>query len=72
MSTIQNADYIYVFDQGDVFEQGTHETLMEIQGGKYEMMVKSQRMQNVDEDNRIDENLNMEKMVDEEEKQICM
>lgn len=29
MSTIQNADIIYVFDQGKVVAQGTHERLMD-------------------------------------------
>ncbi|CAF1239230.1 unnamed protein product [Adineta ricciae] len=70
LTTIQNADFIYVIDQGNVFEQGTHETLMRIVGGKYQTMIKNQQIQSINEDNQIDENFNMEKIVEEEEKQI--
>ncbi|CAF3842261.1 unnamed protein product [Rotaria sp. Silwood1] len=33
LTTIQNAHQIYVLDNGSVIEQGTHETLMEKEGG---------------------------------------
>jgi ATP-binding cassette subfamily B protein len=37
LSTIQNADNILVVDQGNIVEQGTHETLMEKQGFYYDL-----------------------------------
>ena len=41
LSTIQNADLILVLDQGDVVEQGTHQTLM-AQKGFYYKLYRSQ------------------------------
>lgn len=41
LSTIQNADWILVMQQGNVIEQGTHETLME-QNGFYAKLYQSQ------------------------------
>ncbi|KAK1961571.1 ABC transporter [Colletotrichum sublineola] len=43
LSTIQNADIIYVFDQGRVVEKGTHAELMK-QGGRYSRLVKLQEL----------------------------
>ena len=37
LSTIQNADIILVVDNGDVIEQGTHESLMERKGFYYKL-----------------------------------
>ncbi|KAK7416686.1 hypothetical protein QQX98_005012 [Neonectria punicea] len=37
LSTIQNADVIFVFDQGNVVEKGTHSELINKQGVYYEM-----------------------------------
>ena len=37
LSTIQNADLILVLNQGDVVEQGTHETLMRAKGFYYQL-----------------------------------
>jgi ATP-binding cassette subfamily B protein len=37
LSTIQNADNILVVDNGNVVEQGTHETLMAMKGFYYKM-----------------------------------
>lgn len=42
LKTIQNADNIYVLDKGKVIEQGTHETLMAKETGKYKDMFNSQ------------------------------
>jgi hypothetical protein len=54
-----------------VIEQGTHETLMEKEGGKYQSMVKSQQMERVDDDK--DDIMNMKKATEEEDnKPICM
>ncbi|CAF4089268.1 unnamed protein product [Adineta steineri] len=43
LTTIQNADYIYVLDKGSVIEEGTHEILMRKERGKYQTMVKMQQ-----------------------------
>ncbi len=37
LSTIQNADNILVLDQGDIIEQGTHQSLMDQKGTYYDM-----------------------------------
>jgi ABC-type multidrug transport system fused ATPase/permease subunit len=59
LSTIQNAHQIYVLDRGNVIEQGTHETLMAKEGGKYQSMVKSQQMERRHDDKS--DIVNMEK-----------
>ena len=41
LSTVQNADMIFVLDQGRLAEAGTHQTLMEA-GGRYEAMMRTQ------------------------------
>ncbi len=43
LSTIQNADIIYVIDQGHVVESGNHESLLEARG-RYSELVQLQRM----------------------------
>ncbi|CAF1536472.1 unnamed protein product, partial [Rotaria sordida] len=55
LSTIQNAHQIYVLEKGSVIEQGTHETLMVKEGGKYQAMVKRQQMEGIydDQDNMM-------------------
>ncbi|CAF3866704.1 unnamed protein product [Rotaria magnacalcarata] len=50
LTTIQNADQIYVLDKGSVIEQGTHETLIAKDGGKYQSMVKIQQVEETYED----------------------
>ena len=45
LSTIQNADIIYVFDGGKIVEQGTHQTLLEL-NGRYAELVKLQTLEN--------------------------
>ncbi len=66
LSTIRNADQIYVLDNGRVIEQGTHETLMEIEDGKYQTMVKIQQMERINDDK--ENNINTEN----DERQRCM
>ena len=66
LTTIQNANYIYVFDNGSVCEEGTHDTLIARQGGKYQAMVRKQQLETINkmEDNEMD--------VDQSEESICM
>lgn len=53
MSTIRNANYIYVLDKGRVVEQGTHKKLME-KDGIYRDLVLAQKLEDQDS-NDIDE-----------------
>lgn len=45
LSTIRNADNIFVLDDGKIVEQGTHEQLYEL-GGKYRQMYEAQYNKN--------------------------
>ena len=67
LTTIQNADYIYVLENGSVCEEGTHDTLMARQGGKYQAMVRKQQLETI---NKIEDADEMD--VDESEESICM
>jgi ATP-binding cassette subfamily B protein len=42
LSTIRKADQIIVMNQGTILETGTHQSLMEKEGGHYQMLVKTQ------------------------------
>ncbi|CAF1285349.1 unnamed protein product [Adineta steineri] len=68
LTTIQNADYIYVLDKGSVIEEGTHETLLTKEGGKYQTMVKMQ--QSIKTIHIQDELMNMTKAEAEDEEQL--
>ncbi|CAF1106708.1 unnamed protein product [Rotaria sordida] len=68
LNTIRNADYIYVLDNGRVIEEGTHETLMTNEGGKYRTMVKSQQMKSINDDK--DDTMKMKKVTEVDEKRI--
>ena len=68
LTTIQNANHIYVLDNGSVIEQGTHDTLMAKEGGMYQKMVKHQQMERI---NNTDDILSLEKVIDEDNEQIC-
>ncbi len=70
LTTIQNAHQIYVLDNGSVIEEGTHETLMAIEGGKYQTMVKRQQLEKKYDDQ--DDLLNMEQVIEEDQQSTCM
>ncbi|HLO81775.1 MAG TPA: ATP-binding cassette domain-containing protein, partial [Chitinophagaceae bacterium] len=42
LSTVRNADKIYVLDKGQIVESGTHQELMEIEEGLYKSLSKLQ------------------------------
>lgn len=67
LSTIQNADQIYVLDNGYVIEQGTHATLMVNEDGKYHQMIKHQQIEQIENDGG-----SIMETDEENEKQFCM
>lgn len=67
LTTIRNAHYIYVLDNGSVVEHGTHETLMGKSEGKYQKMVKNQEFTEKDDDAT-----NIDRGVKQAEQQTCM
>jgi len=42
LSTVRKADEIVVLEQGEIVEQGTHDELMKISGGKYNKLIQLQ------------------------------
>lgn len=42
LSTIRNADIIYVIEAGKVVERGNHDMLVKIEGGAYNNLVSRQ------------------------------
>ncbi len=68
LTTIQNADHIYVLEKGSVMEEGTHETLMAKEEGKYQAMVKRQQFERIDDDE--DNLMSMEQMIEEDRQSI--
>jgi ABC-type multidrug transport system fused ATPase/permease subunit len=42
LSTVRNADKIYVLDKGQIVESGTHQELMDIEEGLYKSLSKLQ------------------------------
>ena len=68
LRTIQNADHIYVIDNGKVIEQGTHETLIAQQDGKYREMVNAQELELMIDD---DETLSKEQVEEGSVKEDC-
>ncbi len=70
LTTIQNAHHIYVLENGSVLEEGTHETLMAKEGGKYQAMVRIQQARRLNDDE--DDFINMEQGIEEDQQSICM
>ncbi|CAF4868985.1 unnamed protein product, partial [Rotaria sp. Silwood2] len=64
LTTIRNADQIYVLDNGSVIEQGTHETLMAKEEGIYQAMVKRQQMVKIQDDQ--DDTISIQKAEEED------
>jgi hypothetical protein len=53
-----------------VLEEGTHETLMAKEGGKYQAMVRIQQARRLNDDE--DDFINMEQGIEEDQQSICM
>ncbi len=70
LTTIQNAHQIYVLENGSVVEEGTHQTLMIKEGGKYQTMVKRQQIQRINDDK--DSLINTEQAIEEDQQSIRM
>ncbi|CAF4035795.1 unnamed protein product [Rotaria sp. Silwood2] len=70
LTTIKNAHQIYVLDNGGVIEQGTHETLMAKEGGKYQAMVKRQQMESIYDDQ--DDIMSLQKTTEEDKNLIIV
>ncbi len=70
LTTIQNAHQIYVLDNGSVIEEGTHETLMAKEGGKYQTMIKRQQLEKKYDDQ--DDLTDTEQVIEEDQKSTCM
>lgn len=43
LTTVQNADRIFVFDKGEIVEEGKHEELVR-SGGIYSQMIQAQNL----------------------------
>lgn len=64
LSTIQDCDNIYVLDQGEIVEEGTHQTMMENKGTYYNLYV-SQVGGSVTEEGSVE---NLEAQIEEDTK----
>jgi ABC-type glutathione transport system ATPase component len=72
LATIQNADHIYVLEDGKVIEQGTHETLIAQQQGKYREMIQAQEVEQLTDDvHEITNNKQVEEEEEDGEKELC-
>jgi ABC-type transport system involved in cytochrome bd biosynthesis fused ATPase/permease subunit len=70
LTTIQNADQIYVLENGSVIEVGTHQILMGKEGGKYQDMVKRQQIERINYNK--DDLISTEQAMEEDQQSICM
>ncbi len=70
LSTIRNAHRIYLFADGRIVEQGTHDTLMAQEGSKYQEMIKAQTIEGIEDDTSYQD---VNRIPDEDdENQSCM
>ena len=44
LKTVQSADIIFVFDKGEIVEEGSHDVLLNKTGGLYRQLVKMQSL----------------------------
>jgi ABC-type transport system involved in cytochrome bd biosynthesis fused ATPase/permease subunit len=72
LSTIRNAHRIYVFANGIIVEEGTHETLMAHEGSKYQDMVKAQTMERIEDDDSYQVMDKAQIKEEDNEAQSCM
>jgi ATP-binding cassette subfamily B (MDR/TAP) protein 1 len=70
LKTIENADYIYVLQNGVVIEQGTHQTLLTNEGSVYQEMVRAQQVIRTEDD--ADETMTEAHLEEEDKIQICI
>ncbi|CAF1656375.1 unnamed protein product, partial [Adineta ricciae] len=70
LATIQSADRIYVLDNGNVIEQGTHETLMTKEDGEYKQMINMQQMEVIDNYDDDNEEIMIKSQIEEDDKKI--
>jgi ABC-type dipeptide/oligopeptide/nickel transport system ATPase component len=69
LATIQNAHHIYVLENGEVIEEGTHANLMEKEDGEYRKMVNAQHKEKTDDDTDVSM---IPKLISEDNDQLCM
>jgi ATP-binding cassette subfamily B (MDR/TAP) protein 1 len=72
LSTIRNAHRIYVFANGIIVEEGTHETLMAQEGSKYQEMVTAQTMERIEDDDSYQVMDKAQIKEEDNEAQSCM
>lgn len=66
LTTVKNANIIYVFDTGEIKEQGTHNDLVAKKGVYYELVKR--QLKEEEEENKNDENKESEDQQDENDK----
>ena len=64
LTTIRNADIIFVFDKGNIVEQGTHEELVQISGGIYQKLASQL---DIEEDENSNQPVEIVEIEDKEE-----
>ena len=72
LSTVRNAHRIYVFANGRIVDQGTHDILMAQEGSKYREMIKAQTIEGIEEDGGYQDVDRAQENDDANEKQSCM
>lgn len=65
LSTIKNCDLILVLDNGEVVEQGTHESLLEKQGSYYRL--RNMQQGNFTVKNEDEEKISSEILIEDDE-----
>ncbi|CAI4232536.1 unnamed protein product [Auanema sp. JU1783] len=55
LSTVRNADQIFVFDKGIIVQRGNHDELIEDEQGIYAQMVRMQEVEQAEDDTTLDD-----------------